>query len=101
MSGHLSCFLLFFFKQTTAYEMRISDWSSDVCSSDLISSPNTPGLRDLQHGAALDELLAAAQEARGSTPLFLKVAPDLDLQAIDAIARAAIDRKSTRLNYSQ
>src|SRR3546814_7540755 len=29
------CFL-FFFKQKTAYEMRISDWSSDVCSSDLI-----------------------------------------------------------------
>src|SRR3546814_3049730 len=28
----------FFFKQKTAYEMRISDWSSDVCSSDLISS---------------------------------------------------------------
>src|SRR3546814_12645212 len=32
----VSCFVfLFFFKQKTAYEMRISDWSSDVCSSDL------------------------------------------------------------------
>src|SRR3546814_8834505 len=30
------CFFFFFFKQKTAYEMRISDWSSDVCSSDLI-----------------------------------------------------------------
>src|SRR3546814_13631609 len=29
------CVLFFFFKQKTAYEMRISDWSSDVCSSDL------------------------------------------------------------------
>src|SRR3546814_2446371 len=29
----------FFFKQKTAYEMRISDWSSDVCSSDLIMPP--------------------------------------------------------------
>src|SRR3546814_9898010 len=29
----------FFFKQKTAYEMRISDWSSDVCSSDLLSAP--------------------------------------------------------------
>src|SRR3546814_8211556 len=29
------CFCCFFFKQKTAYEMRISDWSSDVCSSDL------------------------------------------------------------------
>src|SRR3546814_7628009 len=31
----LSCCFFFFFKQKTAYEMRISDWSSDVCSSDL------------------------------------------------------------------
>src|SRR3546814_8782361 len=30
-----SCCIFFFFKQKTAYEMRISDWSSDVCSSDL------------------------------------------------------------------
>src|SRR3546814_5984514 len=29
------CYIFFFFKQKTAYEMRISDWSSDVCSSDL------------------------------------------------------------------
>src|SRR3546814_9169196 len=36
MSGCSFCFVLyFFFKQKTAYEMRISDWSSDVCSSDL------------------------------------------------------------------
>ncbi|WP_277970934.1 quinone-dependent dihydroorotate dehydrogenase [Sphingomonas echinoides] len=59
-----------------------------------ISSPNTPGLRDLQHGRELTDLLAAADDARriGKTPrLFLKVAPDLDASAIDAIARAAID----------
>src|SRR3546814_9671128 len=31
----------FFFKQKTAYEMRISDWSSDVCSSDLASVPKS------------------------------------------------------------
>src|SRR3546814_17872528 len=31
----LLCLIFFFFKQKTAYEMRISDWSSDVCSSDL------------------------------------------------------------------
>src|SRR3546814_11299097 len=31
--------IFFFFKQKTAYEMRISDWSSDVCSSDLMSHP--------------------------------------------------------------
>src|SRR3546814_10899321 len=33
--GELSSDVCFFFKQKTAYEMRISDWSSDVCSSDL------------------------------------------------------------------
>src|SRR3546814_846624 len=32
----MSLFVFFFFKQKTAYELRISDWSSDVCSSDLI-----------------------------------------------------------------
>src|SRR3546814_3235041 len=37
------CF--FFFKQKTAYEMRISDWSSDVCSSDLHVSPRTDFLQ--------------------------------------------------------
>lgn len=58
-----------------------------------ISSPNTPGLRDLQHGAALAELLAACTEARAGarTPIFLKVAPDLDASDIDGIARAAIE----------
>src|SRR3546814_7976029 len=38
----LLCYMIlyfFFFKQKTAYEMRISDWSSDVCSSDLTSPP--------------------------------------------------------------
>src|SRR3546814_5496393 len=33
------CSFFFFFKQKTAYEMRISDWSSDVCSSDLSHHP--------------------------------------------------------------
>ncbi|WP_174287253.1 quinone-dependent dihydroorotate dehydrogenase [Sphingomonas bacterium] len=56
-----------------------------------VSSPNTPGLRDLQHGAALRDLLAACDAAKGATPLFLKVAPDLDPTSIDDIARAAID----------
>src|SRR3546814_5571840 len=39
-------FFFFFFKQKTAYEMRISDWSSDVCSSDL-STVRIRGLTDI------------------------------------------------------
>src|SRR3546814_3629954 len=35
MCVSVCCYCLFFFKQKTAYELRISDWSSDVCSSDL------------------------------------------------------------------
>src|SRR3546814_1960287 len=41
------CFLFFFFKQKTAYEMRISDWSSDVCSSDLTRQQRMRALADL------------------------------------------------------
>src|SRR3546814_6299815 len=46
------CF--FFFKQKTAYEMRISDWSSDVCSSDLTESgaADDDQVQDLQHPRA-------------------------------------------------
>src|SRR3546814_272257 len=43
----LFVFFVFFFKQKTAYEMRISDWSSDVCSSDLFILPFRP--RRLAH----------------------------------------------------
>src|SRR3546814_1733380 len=42
--------IFFFFKQKTAYEMRISDWSSDVCSSDLLGySQPTDGLMSPQY----------------------------------------------------
>src|SRR3546814_5658541 len=40
--GRLCSMFCFLFKQKTAYEMRISDWSSDVCSSDLLVSPHAP-----------------------------------------------------------
>src|SRR3546814_7364611 len=47
-------FVFFFFKQKTAYEMRISDWSSDVCSSDLIDFVNSkPALTRLGLAAQL------------------------------------------------
>src|SRR3546814_594253 len=42
-------FLFFFFKQKTAYEMRISDWSSDVCSSDLLGEHRDDSLVRQEH----------------------------------------------------
>src|SRR3546814_3198599 len=42
------CGTFFFFKQKTAYDMRISDWSSDVCSSDLVAD-HVAGLRPSIH----------------------------------------------------
>lgn len=58
-----------------------------------ISSPNTPGLRELQDEGALDALLAAVSEARGDKPIFLKVAPDLEPGDPQRIVRAAIDHR--------
>lgn len=60
-----------------------------------ISSPNTPGLRALQDEGALAVLLDRVLAERGDNgpPVFLKVAPDLEAADIDAIARAALDRK--------
>src|SRR3546814_17065548 len=75
--------IFFFFKQKTAYELRISDWSSDVCSSDLrvravleddrtaIQRPDQgatvvePGRR-LRRGRRARRVLAVAQPARGA-----------------------------------
>jgi dihydroorotate dehydrogenase len=64
-----------------------------------VSSPNTPGLRDLQQARALDDLLARAIEARdraassaGRRPLLLKIAPDLSLQELDDAVSVARKR---------
>jgi dihydroorotate dehydrogenase len=61
-----------------------------------ISSPNTPGLRDLQQGRVFDELLARVMEARaritrkaGTTPVLIKIAPDLTLGELDDVVGAA------------
>lgn len=67
-----------------------------------ISSPNTPGLRALQDEGALAELLDAVIEARGAlaTPVFLKLAPDLQRADVDAICRIALDRRLDALIVS-
>ena len=57
-----------------------------------VSSPNTPGLRQLQDEGALRALLSAVQDARGTAgpPVFLKVAPDLGEGEPDQIVRSAM-----------
>src|SRR3546814_10604263 len=119
--------MVFFFKQKTAYEMRISDWSSDVCSSDLPVEPaierfalQAQLLREqpepaVEVGApqyverveirilALCILVVAiggdrGQRRAGEIPAELaRHAPILGVRPIVA---AGGDRKSTRLNYS-
>jgi dihydroorotate dehydrogenase len=65
-----------------------------------VSSPNTPGLRNLQQAAALDDLLAKVIEARdrvrqnaGDTPVLLKIAPDLGLADLDDVVHIARSRR--------
>ncbi len=65
-----------------------------------ISSPNTPGLRDLQQGALFEDLLARVVDARarvsrqaGLTPLLVKIAPDLSLNELDDVVGACRRRR--------
>src|SRR3546814_8966793 len=96
------CFF-FFFKQKTAYEMRISDWSSDVCSSDLAAD----GLGRLKHGLCVQQRAAAPDHRAQRQHRLLDVAGDGQL-ALQFLPRRAhlldlqqlLDRKSTRLNSS-
>jgi dihydroorotate dehydrogenase len=65
-----------------------------------VSSPNTPGLRNLQQAAALDDLLAKVIDARervrqhaGESPVLLKIAPDLSLTELDDVVHIARSRR--------
>ena len=65
-----------------------------------VSSPNTPGLRNLQQADALDDLLARVIDARervrknaGDSPVLLKIAPDLSLAELDDVVQIARSRR--------
>src|SRR3546814_8651672 len=101
-----SLFLFFFFKQKTAYEMRISDWSSDVCSSDLLHVEMADEAYRLGPPPAAqsyllgDELIRIAKETGAEA-----VHPGYGFLSerewfAKALEEAGIDRKSTRLNSS-
>src|SRR3546814_4272583 len=104
-------FVVFFFKQKTAYEMRISDWSSDVCSSDLLlQALDRPGFQrrcdssfdrqssarcSLQHGEI-------AGNKRGEHALLIsEMLVNSGFRSVRACGDLIhVDRKSTRLNSS-
>lgn len=56
-----------------------------------VSSPNTPGLRGLQELDSLAPLLTEVKRVSGSTPLLVKIAPDMDNEQLDGIVRLAIE----------
>src|SRR3546814_1414329 len=91
--------MCFFFEQKTAYELRISDWSSDVCSSDLAALAAIPA--DLAAGARLRRmkqviaLVTALADLAGEWPLEKVIATLSDFadEALDlAIATAIRER---------
>lgn len=65
-----------------------------------VSSPNTPGLRRLQDGKALAEILTALSTAshdHGDVPIFVKVAPDLEMEALDEVLGVCLDHGAAGL----
>src|SRR3546814_9826152 len=91
-----------FFKQKTAYEMRISDWSSDVCSSDLSAQDDEQrGHHEHHHHHGHFRGLAADRFAGACHPLVGEIGREfLERGAKLGALKQALDRKSTRLNSS-
>src|SRR3546814_2454149 len=103
-------FCVFFFKQKTAYEMRISDWSSDVCSSDLLDTPPVLPVDDSRViSAQADGVVLLVRWRRTPAKAAELALRQLDevgarvlgasLTQVDMIAQTR-DRQSTRLNSS-
>src|SRR3546814_4679221 len=110
-------FVFFFFKQKTAYEMRISDWSSDVCSSDLQveqgkNKHERQGIADENRFPAADPVGQPAEQEEpekaeqcacaDDQPRIGFIDPERALQEIERLElrRVPEARKSTRLNSS-
>src|SRR3546814_8287302 len=98
-------FFFFFFKQKTAYEMRISDWSSDVCSSDLLEVAHVVDLLRLFFGRAADQF-DRGDDVAGV--FFRQEGIDADQRQAAVVLLVFVvqalvldlDRRSTRLNSS-
>src|SRR3546814_4780114 len=84
----------FFFKQKTAYEMRISDWSSDVCSSDLVGLTTTSGIYFNEH------LLKAADASGSRSAAMVLRNPAVDVAVLET-ARRGILRDGLAFRHCQ
>src|SRR3546814_5888771 len=102
---------VFFFKQKTAYEMRISDWSSDVCSSDLATynpvfgADGTPR-KVVKIATDITRQVRQEREARHRLADSHRLQHDLERHKNELVKTMnqladIVDRKSTRLHSSQ
>src|SRR3546814_5811173 len=89
----LDIICVFFFKQKTAYEMRISDWSSDVCSSDLAHRPRK---RDRDARQGLGKAGRAPDPRRPGVPAGTEGRPVPDLFGERLLVRRLCARPAAR-----
>src|SRR3546814_6110438 len=91
----------FFFKQKTAYELRISDWSSDVCSSDLlrgglkVAAVKAPGFVD-RRKAMLEDIAILSKGEVISEDLGIKL-ENVTLGMLGTAKRVTIDKDNTKI----
>src|SRR3546814_6750427 len=91
-----NCFIFFFFKQKTAYEMRISDWSSDVCSSDLALDYASQRKQGRHPGMKADEHVAIIEHPDVRRTLMLMRSLTEACRGLIYLNAAAIDRSEER-----
>src|SRR3546814_8098247 len=98
-------FVFFFFKQKTAYEMRISDWSSDVCSSDLLvrnaidHGIESPGVRTAAGKPEQGQVRLSAQQEGDHVTIEVRddgAGIDPDKIRDSALRKGLIDRSEER-----
>src|SRR3546814_7946424 len=98
------CVFVFFLKQKTAYELRISDWSSDVCSSDLIALAADAGVTMDTLVRQADIAMYHCKEKGRNRHIWFETGMEMAVQArnqIETGIRAEIGRASCRERVCQ
>src|SRR3546814_9368378 len=94
------CFVFLFFKQKTAYEMRISDWSSDVCSSDLAARERAELARRQLRGVHHEGVVVQARD-QVLAGQFADVTPGVDQRALQRRVAEAIAQRGGVLDLDE